>query len=385
MDNSTSPSAGMHILLNGRRIDARAARERPMEFRVDLAAVRATHGHALCECSAPSLKLVIRQLERGPILAAWPTTAALHHPLCPFFHELEAYSPTPVGIAETPEGRAVAPTRLPPWELLHLLWSRSALNQWRFGWTRDWSRARGWLLATAKHVSVEGAPLDSMLYIPPRFSRPRRREIDAQWQAFTAHIGTRQGYVLGIARGVTRMPWGWRGQLRHHSAGFDIADDLAASLASSSRRGWSQLVGEKQDPDLRVIVLAGVNSTQEGGIIVREAALMLVSHDLVPVAGRWEATAVQMAIESGRDFTRPLGFAQEQVDLPALVLKDTVPQCEIYVRKPGTNPTVHSRRLSDWEHGAHFRAAAVHVWDAGSHPRGPALPPGPARGESQGR
>lgn len=208
------------ILAAGERLPQSLLQERwdSPEVQRLLFAARARFGHALCTCRPQPLKLQIRLRASRCHLAVWPLQHADHDRECLFFHELLATaSPAQEPAAavrstarptqrESPGSER--PTRTALWlggagsapaaastvsarTLALRLWQEGALCRWHPTWTRDWGRSRYQLLQAATGYTLQGCPLEHLLFIPRPFRSELRLALDQQWDSFLRgmHLG----------------------------------------------------------------------------------------------------------------------------------------------------------------------------------------------------
>lgn len=180
-----------------------------------LAAARERFGHALCMCRPQPLKLQLRLRSDKVHLAVWPHQHPAHDTECLFFHEpLAAGDPEPpASFAAAPDERgmddpaatAARPTRTAWWigppaaalptaetvtvqTLALRLWEAASLCRWRAGWSRDWGRARHQLYAAAACFSLDGLPLEQLLFAPRPYRTNAAAAVTAEWGAFATSL-----------------------------------------------------------------------------------------------------------------------------------------------------------------------------------------------------
>ena len=178
-----------------------------------LFAARQRFGHALCTCAPLPLKLQIRQRGGRCHLAVWPGERRAHDRDCLFFRELPAAASAPAaacvpGSPSHLDRRAPRelrtppphpPARVPLWigagtapgaapvnlvGLAQQLWEAADLCRWHPAWTRDWARTRYQLLHGAAGFTLNGCPLEHLLFVPRRYRSEAAVSLNREWSAF---------------------------------------------------------------------------------------------------------------------------------------------------------------------------------------------------------
>lgn len=405
------------VLVAGTRIDALEARFDPDAVATLLAKERAHGGHALCLCTDPPRKLVIR-LRMGKLhLAVWPDDGALHDPACPFYRDaradvgavpgrvrpavietvdgydvhlglaLDLPAGTPRG-SKTSSAHQVAASDAAPARaalgvegLLRHLWDAGDLNRWRSGWTRDWGRVHYELRRAAAECVVNGQPLIDRLYVVPPWRRDRVDELQDHWAKFAARLTTDvtasrrpTGLLLGEVRELRRSQHGWRLQLRHLRPPVFLAEELHRGFQRQHLRavaaiGTQDAVAASKE---RVIALMQVEMTRAGNLRAIAGSLLLVDPHYIPVQSAAETRLVRHLVAQRRSFVRPLRGHGDQV-LPDLALVDTRPRTAMLVHTSTTVATLkHADRLR-----AQLAATGQAVWEwfAEESTQWPDLPP----------
>jgi len=345
-----------NVLINGHLVSAHDVRESPARFKADLISARETHGHALCLCRKPGLKLVIRSRNDLVHLAAWPDESHRHALDCPFFTEKEIQK-----INADRSSAPAAPASLPPnsiapknhlWDILHTWWDKSGLNRWAPGWSRDWNFARHMLLKNTEIVdTVNGNTLSANVFIPPYFHPEIKNQLEKDWACFTESmhrspdsiqsIGETK-YVLGILSSVTDAKnSGLAFKLRHHRCAFfmrqrDVDRILANSKLASQYLDAITNTNSKIVQDMRCIAFFKISATIHGNMHIVNAVFMMTSLDLIPVGNRYQAEFIHNLCDQNREFVRPLSHTNQSASyMPVAVLRDIDPSrqraLEVYI------------------------------------------------------
>lgn len=407
------------VLIAGVVIDGYRIRHQPSAFQPLLEKARRTHGHAICLCRSPHLKLQLRERAGRIHLAAWPEQGNHHSVTCPFYSEREQYTSVSQGIASTDDGRTdiqyvrplsyngLAPTAERPraphqdnspvrlWGLLHHLWESTGLNRWMPGWRRDWGFVRNAIDRTARHTWINEQELSQLLYIPRPFAPVAKQSIEAQWQAFVGplqahHRGSaevRCGFMLGVVRTLEPHAKGFLLRLAHHGYPILLPSALSTNLASNSRRGWASLTAGADSPKTSsVVAMLRVECSRNGLMVAADCVLMRTTRQLIPSNNNMEDQIAKALVDGGHEFIRPLPYSQVQGDLPAYVLREHsasgVQITEMFCLHDSKNPHQHEANVR--RHAAHAQANGygLWVWSLRDSPVMPGLPV-PAKQQEQ--
>ena len=376
------------VLLSGQSISSIELRRTPQDYQELLRSAREKHGHALCECKTPNLRLVIREKDGKLYLAAWPDEASAHAQGCAFYtspehqrfmppyksdaithsaqrtslqlhHEFASKREVTLDRAKaTPaEGQPAqrstkheAKERLHLWGLLHYLWEEAGLNRWSKGWSRDWGMARYYLRKTAQSTYVGGVPLIQNIYVPPIWRTSEQVKIEARWNDFYKPLArhhrktflVRNGILIGQVKSLDKTQYGYAVRLRHHAAPIYIPEKLASSLMNFSRAGWAELrhLIDTPNTDMKKIVICAmrVEVTSFGAITMTEGCLMRTSAQFIPVKSSFESFVADELVRQDRNFYRPLHYDMQYQKQPSFVLEDTASRIGICVYGAKLNP-----------------------------------------------
>lgn len=377
-----------------------------------LVAAKAAPGHALCLCTAPARKLVIRTLGRRHFLAVWPHDGHNHHYACPFHRDEDLASKNNAGtepaVKETTEGFDIATdfplerelghekapgsdrirspagtgpnrvtrSRMGLLGILQHLWIEARLNQWGATWKRDWWRVTQELLPVMEQGSLGRRPMTEWLYLVPEFKASRKEAIEAAWQAFRSRLGpneaaggVRHGLLLGEAKHFETSAYGYKLSVRHFPAPLFLSAALRDKLATSYPRAFHR-IGEEDGQ--RVICLCLVELTGKGNLNAIDASLMAASTQYIPVDSAYEAHLAQKLVEEKRSFSKPLRFSLEDSALPDFVLSDTNPPYVLEVF--GMTHSAYLERKAQKLDGYRAEGKPVWVWNADRESQPPRLP-----------
>lgn len=324
----TSQLASHSVLAAGERVAQSELRDRwdSPEIQRILFAARQRFGHALCACRPAPLKLQIRLRDDKCHLAVWPHEHPAHDSQCIFFHDEVAESASAMAAlraaaasARTP---APAPTtdpppterpRIPLWtanrareapgaapvsiKALSLrLWEAASLCQWHPDWSRDWGRTRYQLRQAAAEFTLNGRPLEQLLFVPRPYREAIAGALNQEWASFlrSLHVDATLGPRLLIAPVRRLIPPGSQDPaamlLRHLSgpvgltpACHDFMTRDCRNALSNGRVGGMQRAAasgrEESAAAPRLPELVGfffVERNSRGGLCARAGWLMAV-------------------------------------------------------------------------------------------------------------
>jgi len=353
-DRAAPRSAPHSVLAGGERIaqaQLRTGWMRP-EIQRALFAARQRFGHALCECQPAPLKLQIRLREHKCHLAVWPQEGPAHDSECLFFHDEVAQKGAaaepfcaPFAGAEAspthPDALPVAGRRVALWtgaaaageasvspvsvrSLAGRLWEAASLCRWHPSWIRDWGRTRYQLREAATRFSINGRPLEQLLFVPRPFRQGLVTALNQEWQAFVDSLRAQpQNSPRLLIAPVRRITAARQGRpataiLRHLHDGigltpacFDfISRDCRSALANSRACvGLQVRAGASADgPQVRLPELVGfffVDAGSRGGIWARAGWLMAVHPSTyIPAASSDAVMLVDALLSGGYAFQR---------------------------------------------------------------------------------
>lgn len=358
-------SSAENVLLAGTVTSAVGVRYRPELFQPILQSAKES-GRAECLCVSPPLRLVVKRKNQKLHLAAWPAEAHLHGLGCPFYSAEAQYAKAAHdnGVKHVDGNESIATYKSPwlaqpssdahkaevedsdgavrLWGIVHELWASSRLNCWAPGWRRDWMFVRAVLLRSAENFVINGEPLSGHLYVPPVFSRERKVEINASWHEFVSPLlasprGSQcvaTAFVLGCVVELEPVARGYMVRLQNHYQKVFVGKNMFENLSRMSRRGLQELrmpPGNRAD----VIAMLRVEALSDGGLVAADCVLMRVASRFIPSNYDTEDHLIDLMLREGREFLRPLSYAQSHGELPSFVLRDTSPETELTVTGAG--------------------------------------------------
>lgn len=402
----------MEIQVARTRHDCIAALDCIDTIAADLVTAKTAPGHALCLCTAPPRKLVIRTVGKRHFLAVWPHDGHLHHYACPFHRDEVTSSEDGAGaepaVKETSDGFDIAtdfplervnaldnaadatrskPDKAPAKRptrarmgllgILHHLWVEARLNHWSALGKRDWWRLTQALLPVLEQGSLGKRPMVDWLYLVPEFSFSRKNFIEAAWSGFRGrldppeHAGdVRFGLVLGEAKLFELSAYGYKLQLRHFPIPLFMSFALREKLATSYPRAFHRIGGDELQ---RVVCLCLVELTPRGNLNVIDSALMATSLHYIPVDSSYEAQLAHKLVEECRSFSKPLKMDKAESTLPDFVLSDTSPPYVLEVF--GMTSAAYLERKAEKLDIYRKEAKPVWSWNVEHERRPPKLPP----------
>jgi hypothetical protein len=324
-----SPLVAHSVLAGGERIPQSLLREdwdSPQVQRL-LFAARQRFGHALCTCRPQPLKLQVRLRDDKCHLAVWPQEHPAHDSECIFFHDDVAASASAMAalrnaVHSGPEPVASLPAAAPPtapqpprialWtgpqpaddtqaspvtikSLAQRLWEVASLCRWYPGWTRDWGRTRYQLQRGACEFTLNGHPLEDLLFVPRPYREAAAGAVNAEWERFlrSLHVEAALAPRLLIAPVRAVNPPGdqspatvllrhLRGPIGLTTACYDFISRDGRNALSNSRVGSARRAaapGGDVSPPKRYPELMGfffVEGSSRGGVWARAGWLMAV-------------------------------------------------------------------------------------------------------------
>ena len=340
------------VRLADRTIDLDRLRAKPDLYTLWFQRARAETRHGLCLCTDPALRLVIRHRSGRYHLAVWPGEGPEHHPEC-FFHapERPAHSGRS-GYTEQAISHTVTGTRIrlgqgltlrttPTAEVskpsapgsgtgsarrsvgllgaLHYLWESTGLTHWQPGAARDWAYCHRRVHVGALATTVNKLPLGEVLHTVAPFTRERADRNEAAFSSWRAGLDRRRGLLLGEIKQVDPTRYGVKVMLRH------LRHPLFArqQLLDRARRSYRSAFVDH--PGARQVVLALIEQTSRGNLVVVDLAVMLTNQGYLPADSTHEITMADHLTGTRRPFYKPVRYDASEAVLPDFVLTDTDP------------------------------------------------------------
>ncbi|UIF89251.1 DUF1173 family protein [Cupriavidus sp. UYPR2.512] len=369
----------------------------PVRHRKWFELARASHGHARCLCVPGGRRLQIRLREGLYHLAVWPEDALSHHGKCTFRMRAEAetgragygkgaiiekpdgsvdiHADVPLKVRveaktgptqrnEEPKSGGKTRAKVGMLGMLHSLWERAGLNEWRPGWTRDWWRCRRELINL--DGKVNGEPMEDALYCVPAWRESERGAIEAAWAKFRSRLERQSAYrlrglVVGELKSVELSKYSYKVKLKHHMHAFFVDKAILERAQQSAPSAAAQF----DNPGAHIIMIMVVEVTRTGTLKGVDLSFMLTSRDFIPADSSYEMQMADALVDAGRAFTKPLRYDGE-AEFPDFRLQDEDGECVVEVWGLMGNPDYELRKE---EKIKSYQARGVQVieWDT----RGP--------------
>jgi hypothetical protein len=391
------------VLADGIEFDVQDYLEDAMSAQPALIEARNKQGHALCLCTTPPRKLVIREVNEVFFLAVWPHDGHHHDPGCEFYRPGDEPQepgldglPTPSPACKdhtqgTPERAAVSLNADGTWtvaldisthtgfrdeavtsqklsaiaatgtsketrtllhsalslpQFLDWLWNNTSLNRWGKSWRRDWWRVIQSIRTEAQVVVIDGRAMNELLYIPPPFVRERQAAIQDGWNRFVAPLMTTAHSRAGPQRGLVLMEVKAidRTQYGFKVLGRNLARPIFVDEhlhASIARHNTLALAMLPRSRELScsVVGLFAIEATDRGNLRAVAAALMVTNSRYIPVSTLYELKLSNALCAADRTFTRGVGKHQGA----DFVLRDTNPSTALLIYSLHTPDYVRKR------------------------------------------
>ena len=266
----------------GKQFTVREYETRPITFSRLLGLAKERDGHAICQCTVPAPKLVIRtkRTTNGTrhSLATWPNQGHAHDPSCSFFVSDVDYLEAEA-LRDLKESLAAEKLRLRLTTITGILdYLIPAAAAQMTTATQNWAdvvvRVQS-MLAKADH---DVFPLAKRIYVVPAFQKNHKEAIEAGWQRFVGEVkNSEPGPLLILAeiKTVETLEGSVITHLRHHRTALFMSKDLAARLASDFP-AVERTLGDADDAG-RVLGLFQAAMTRRENLWVSDAALVPVS------------------------------------------------------------------------------------------------------------
>lgn len=199
--------------------------------------------------------------------------------------------------------------------LTHFLFERAGFNRWvpAMAGKRTQGVLQRHLMQAAERVSAKGVALAERLYVPEPFDEATHADAAARRRARLSVLQPHDGeaplaVVMAEFKLAERAASGWRVWLRHMPDAPLLADD----------RTWQRLTRvfamqfEARDADQvhkpRLLMTALIRARREHTYEIDTATVMLASAQWIPVEGLHELALVQVLVDAGRRFVKPLRY-----------------------------------------------------------------------------
>ncbi|MDN7500148.1 DUF1173 family protein [Burkholderia gladioli] len=354
------------VSFGGVSVPLEHVQENPAAFLRQLERAKINPGYAQCLCrgtTAP-LRLQIRRYGSLLHLAGWPDEGPLHDRQSCSFHKdpIEACSDagetlpgivsTEVGLRAkldvaltqrtlaatskgTRQGGASATSRrsAPLLGFLQALWQVAGLNRWSAAdRARNWGVCNARILAGIGDAVINGEPAEDVLHVMRRFQEVDRVAINAEFDAFLARVGQRdgtnhRGLVIGELAEVGTTPYGRSITLRQSAKRYYCDSDLIALAEKRYGHGFRAL----GDRTARIVAVLVIERTAKGHHVVVDLAAMLCATTYISCDSIHEVAMANRLVAEGRSFEKPIRLEAEAEMLPDFVLTDTAAPTHIEV------------------------------------------------------
>ena len=387
----------------------------PVTFGELLSKAKTEIGYALCNCTTPPQKLVIRRKHSDSgdkyFLATWPNNGDAHNPNCRFFVSEKAYADNAeanrlAAIQENNIGfqvnadfsmrRCIQNSTAPGKKLetadkkstdndqrsatgllgtLQYLWRRAGLNNCNLE-SRNWRSIVANLNTVISNGKIGKHSISEILYIIPVFEHVNKEQNAQKWHQFfskferTAEfvpsfliLGEIKNTILGEQCVITN--------LRNFPYSIYMTESFAKSIAKKFPVEESFLRSE--DNSGRVVGLFLVEKSVKGNLAVSDVALMLVSNEYIPCDSHYELRLANKLVAEKRVFEKPTTPYPAIGIMPDFVLLDT--HFPIYIEVWGMQTPEYLERKAEKIRQYDEQGLDLWQWDAISSRLIPDLPP----------
>lgn len=339
------------VRLADRTIDLDRLRAKPDLYTRWFQRARAETRHALCLCADPALRLVIRQRSGRYHLAVWPGEGPEHQVGCPFHaperpahsgrsdYTEQAISHSATGtrirlgqgltiraapnvtskLTGSGSGQGGARRSVGLLGFLHYLWESTGLTHWQPGTSRDWAYCHRRVRIGTLTTNVNKLPLGKVLHTVAPFSHERAESNERAFSSWRGSLNRRRGLLLGEIKQISATQYGVRVMLRHLRHPLFARQQLLDRARSSYRSAFVDHPGTRQ------VILALVEQTSRGNLVIVDLAVMLTNDHYVPADSTHEITMADHLTGARRPFYKPMRYDHAEAILPDFVLTDTDP------------------------------------------------------------
>jgi Protein of unknown function (DUF1173) len=319
-----------HVLICGKTFLAKSVREDPSRFQIDLHQARELYGHALCCCGGLNngslLKLVIKQVERKLILAAWPNSVHLHRSTCIFSQ------PNTIAVGHDAHVHDIAVESCTNrHESVHhhaivQRWMAHGLNQHQAGNERT---INGVIKALRKSVIEDG--LSSIVYCPPLWSKHTDSDHRRSWWEFLGHAQRTERAqtcaipsVIGVIRKASKSKDHRLLSVcfKHFAPGFDVS----LNTPDLERIEHWLPTADSQSSDHHVVAQLWFEDSQGEPFKALKASFLVIDSHGMPIKSQAELELAKSLRSQGRSFRRPVSAMglHDNNEAPSFVLLDCV-------------------------------------------------------------
>lgn len=375
-----------------------------------LSAIRSTGGHALCHCTAPPRRLVVRKVGAKFFLAVWPDDGPNHDFACAFYRQVheaaqgasepdrdagdEATKFTPAfALQRAPDaprrqvseaGQATDPhagaDAVSVTALLNMLWAGSRLNCWAPRWTRDWWRVRREIYRSIDQWELGSLPMSNQLYVPLPFRRDAANEAaEREWSQFVSDLAHHRNAVprrllLSEVKSLERSSFGFKLDLKHVPWPVFMSREQWEHLQACYARALAG-ISRQSSPQVKLVALVLIEAAASGKhyFAMCEAAMIMTNANWVPAHTTAELRLADHLVDQQRAFTRPMGADDAAPATPDFWLHDAAGDKPLAIEVLGVDAVPYRERKLRRAALLREHGHPTWVWDATSED--PLLPP----------
>ncbi|MDN7683065.1 DUF1173 family protein [Burkholderia cenocepacia] len=362
----TTDKSPAKVSFSGIAIPLDDVQENPAAFVRQLERAKINPGYAQCLCrgAAAPLRLQIRRYGSLLHLAGWPDEGPMHDRQSCSFHKNPADGTSETGktlpgivataaglrakldvaltqrtigvVSKGPRqagGSTTSRRSAPLLGFLQALWQVAGLNRWSgVDRARNWGVCNARVLAEVSDAVINGEPAEKVLHVMRRFQEADRAAINAEFDAFLALVGQRdgtnhRGLVVGEIAEIGVTPYGRSITLRQSAKRYYCNGELMA-LAEKRYSHAMRALGER---DARVVAILVIERTPKGHHVVVDLAAMLCSSAYITCDSIHEVAMANRLVAEGRAFDKPIRLDEGADMLPDFVLTDTAEPTHIEV------------------------------------------------------
>ncbi len=386
----------------------------PEAYATVLSRAKGVPGYALCQCTTPNPKLVIRIARRRLgdyyLLAKWPLQGIEHDMNCRFgrshsgqgsgngqripavVETEDGFSIRPdfslrrlsIGVRKDPamirpEVRAQASrpqrAKLGLLGALYYFWETARLNHFSGSIQRTWADVYPRLDNVLAQGTFGKHSLQDTLYLVPPYDAESKSRINQTWDAFVEGRSRTEKVipmflVMGEIKEVGSTIFSMVTWLRNHKTplymDFKLADAVAARYPSEEAALCEGLAQS------RVMGLFLVEQSDNGYLNVQNAALMLCSRDYIPCDSGHEVRLADKMVAEGRNFEKPMFVDESLGMLPDFV--DLSQPEPVFMEVWGMNTDKYIERKREKITSYRDKGLRLWQWDAINEKDIPALP-----------
>ncbi|WP_414142886.1 DUF1173 family protein [Burkholderia cepacia] len=188
------------------------------------------------------------------------------------------------------------------------------------------------VLAEVSDAVINGEPAEKVLHVMRRFQEADRNAINAEFDAFLALVGQRdgtnhRGLIVGEIAEIGVTPYGRSITLRQSAKRYYCNAELIALAEKRYGHAMRALGGGSA----RVVAILVIERTPKGHHVVVELAAMLCSSTYITCDSIHEVAMANRLVAEGRAFDKPIRLSEGTDMLPDFVLTDTAEPTHIEV------------------------------------------------------